>query len=178
MIFDGKIDLEAPAQKAWDFLIDINKFSTCLPGIDEVKQIDDKTFDGVISATVGPISGKFNFRSTILESRPPEQVVVRTEGTDSVTKSTINADMTVDLRSLSETKSRMDYKADVQVKGRLAILGDMVLRATATLILQEFTRRLRQALGEQAESLHRKISHFARHCQASSCRRIGLYYEP
>jgi carbon monoxide dehydrogenase subunit G len=70
MIFDGKIDLEVPAQKAWDFLIDINKFSTCLPGIDEVKQIDDKTFDGVISATVGPISGKFNFRSTILESRP------------------------------------------------------------------------------------------------------------
>jgi uncharacterized protein len=150
MIFDGKIDLEVPAQKAWDFLIDINKFSACLPGIDEVKQVDDKTFDGVISATVGPISGKFNFRSTILESRPPEQMVVRTEGTDSVTKSTVNADMTVDLRSVAETKSQMGYKADVQVKGRLAILGDMVLRATATLILQEFTRRLRQALGEQA----------------------------
>jgi carbon monoxide dehydrogenase subunit G len=152
MIFDGKIDLEVPAQKAWDFLIDINKFSACLPGIDEVKQVDDKTFDGVISAAVGPISGKFNFRSTILESRPPEQMVVRTEGTDSVTKSTVNADMTVDLRSVSETKSQMGYKADVQVKGRLAILGDMVLRATATLILQEFTRRLRQALGEQAQN--------------------------
>ena len=150
MIFDGKIDLEVPAQKAWDFLIDINKFSTCLPGIDEVKQIDDKTFDGVISATVGPISGKFNFRSTILESRPPEQMVVRTEGTDSVTKSTVNADMTVDLRSISETKSQMDYRADVKIQGRLAILGDMVLRATATLILQEFTRRLHHGLGERA----------------------------
>jgi carbon monoxide dehydrogenase subunit G len=149
MIFDGKIDLEVPVEKAWDFLIDINKFSTCLPGIDEVKQIDDKTFDGVISATVGPISGKFNFRSTILESRPPEQMVVHTEGTDSVTKSTVNADMTVDLRSISETKSQMDYRADVKIQGRLGILGDMVLRATATLILQEFTRRLRKALGEQ-----------------------------
>jgi uncharacterized protein len=150
MIFDGKIDLEVPAQKAWDFLIDINKFSTCLPGIDEVKQIDDKTFDGVISATVGPISGKFNFRSTIVESRPPEQMVVRTEGTDSVTKSTVNAAMTVDLRSISETKSQMDYRADVKIQGRLGILGDMVLRATATLILQEFTRRLHQGLGEGA----------------------------
>jgi carbon monoxide dehydrogenase subunit G len=70
MIFDGKIDLDVPAEKAWDFLIDINKFSTCLPGIDEVKQIDDKTFDGIISATV-PISGKFTFRSTIFESKPP-----------------------------------------------------------------------------------------------------------
>lgn len=150
MILDGKIDLNVPAEKAWDFLIDINKFSTCLPGIDEVKQIDDKTFDGIISATVGPMSGKFNFRSTILESRPPEQMVVRTEGTDSVTRSTVNADMTVDLRRLSDTKSQMDYKADVKIKGRLAILGDMVLRATATLILQEFTRRLHKGLGEQA----------------------------
>ena len=148
MILDGKIDLNVPAEKAWDFLIDINKFSTCLPGIDEVKQIDDKTFDGIISATVGPMSGKFNFRSTILESRPPEQMVVRTEGTDSVTKSTVNADMTVDLRRLSDTKSQMDYKADVKINGRLAILGDMVLRATATLILQEFTRRLHKGLGD------------------------------
>jgi carbon monoxide dehydrogenase subunit G len=151
MILDGRIDLDVPVQNAWEFLIDINKFSTCLPGIDEVKQIDDKTFDGVISATVGPISGKFNFRSTILESRPPQQMVVQTVGTDSVTKSTMNADMTVDLHSVSETKSQMDYKADVQIKGRLGILGDMVLRATATLILQEFTRRLHKGLGEQAQ---------------------------
>lgn len=149
MILDGKIDLDVPVQKAWDFLIDINKFSTCLPGIDEVKQVDDKTFDGIISATVGPISGKFNFRSTIVESNPPAQMVVRTEGTDSVTKSAVNADMTVDLRRISDAKSQMDYKADVKIKGRLGILGDMVLRATATLILQEFTKRLHKGLGEQ-----------------------------
>ena len=151
MIFDGKIDLDVPAEKAWDFLIDINKFSTCLPGIDEIKQVDDKTFDGMISATVGPISGKFSFRSTIIESRPPEQMVVSTEGTDSVTKSTVNADMTMNLVRAADDKTEMNYRADVQIKGRLAILGDMVLRATATLILQEFARRLNKALGEQVE---------------------------
>jgi carbon monoxide dehydrogenase subunit G len=78
-------------------------------------------------------------------------MVVRTEGTDSVTKSIVNADMTVDLCKLSDNKTQMDYKADVKIKGRLAILGDMVLRATATLILQEFTRRLHKELGDQAE---------------------------
>ena len=77
-------------------------------------------------------------------------MVVHTVGTDSVTKSTVNADMTVDLRQVAETKSQMDYKADVNIKGRLAILGDMVLRATATLILQEFARRLHKGLGEHA----------------------------
>jgi len=151
MIFDGKIALNVPAETAWDFLIDINKFSSCLPGIDAVKQIDDKTFEGVISATVGPISGKFSFHSTILQSRPPEQMVVRTEGADSVTKSTVRADMTMDLLRTADAKTEMNYRADVNIKGRLAILGDMVLRATATLILQEFARRLNRALGEPSE---------------------------
>jgi len=151
MIFDGKIDLDVPAEQAWDFLIDIDKFSACLPGIEEIQQLDDKTFTGVLSASVGPISGKFSFRSTIVESRPPEQMVVRTEGTDSVTKSTVSADMTVDLRKVAEAKTEMDYRADVKIKGRLAILGDMILRATATLILQEFSRRLHKGLGDRVQ---------------------------
>ncbi|MET0501855.1 MAG: SRPBCC domain-containing protein [Candidatus Binatia bacterium] len=151
MIFEGKIDLAVPVDEAWDFLIDINKFSTCLPGIEEVRQIDDQTFEGALAAAVGPISGKFTFRATIVESRPPEQMVVRTEGTDSVTKSTVNADMTVDLRKVTEARTEMDYRADIKIKGRLAILGDMVLRATATLILQEFARRLHKELGDRAQ---------------------------
>lgn len=148
MIFDGNIDLPHCADHVWDFLIDMNKFSACLPGIEEVRQIDDKSFAGVVAATVGPISGKFSFCSTILESRPPEQILVRTEGTDSVTKSDVQADMTVNLQAISDNWTRMDYRADVKIKGRLAILGDMVLRATATLIFQEFTRRLYKGLAE------------------------------
>jgi carbon monoxide dehydrogenase subunit G len=150
MIFDGKMDVQHPVERVWNFLIDINKFSTCLPGIEKVRQIDDKSFEGVLAATVGPISGKFSFRSTILGSRPPEQILVRTEGTDSVTKSEVHADMTVDLHAISDHRTRMDYRAEVTIKGRLAILGDMVLRATATLILQEFTRRLHNGLAEQS----------------------------
>ncbi len=148
MKFEGKIDLGVPIDDAWDFLMDINKFKACLPGIEAVRQIDDKTFEGTLAATVGPISGKFNFRSTILESKPPEQMVVRTEGTDSVTKSTVKADMQVDLCKVSEEKTQMNYKADVKIIGRLAVIGDMVLRATATLILQEFARRLNKGLGD------------------------------
>lgn len=149
MKFEGNIDVAVPVERAWDFLIDINRFSSCLPGLEEVKQIDDRTFDGVIVASVGPISGKFSFRSTIVESRAPEQMIVRTEGTDSVTKSAVNADLTVDLHKSSDHATALDYRADVNIQGRLAILGDMVLRATATLILEEFARRLREGLGAE-----------------------------
>jgi len=140
------MDLGVPIDKAWNFLLDVNKFSACMPGIEELKKINDTTLEGTLAATVGPISGKFNFRSVILESKPPEQMVVRTEGMDSVTKSTVKADMTVALQKLSEGNTQMDYETDVKIDGRLAILGDMILRATAALILEEFSRRLKKAL--------------------------------
>jgi len=150
MIFDGKIDLDASAGQAWNFLIDVNRFSACLPGIEQVRQVDDRTFEGTLAAAVGPISGKFSFRSTIIDSRRPQQMVVRTEGADSVTKSTVHADMTIDLREVTAGKTEMVYRADVNIQGRLAILGDMVLRATASLILQEFANRLRRGLSDRA----------------------------
>lgn len=146
MIFEGKIDVGVPALKAWDFLIDVKRFSSCMPGLEKVTQIDDRTFDGVIGATVGPISGKFTFRATIVESTPPKELVVRTEGTDSVTRSAMNANMTLTLRELMESQTELGYQADVEIKGRLAILGDMVLRATAALLLEEFAKRLRKRL--------------------------------
>ena len=43
----------------------------------------------------------------------------------------------------------MNYRADIKIKGRLGILGDMVFRATATLTLQEFTRRLARVWARQ-----------------------------
>ena len=153
MVFSGKIDVQVPASKAWDFLIDINRFSSCLPGLEKVTQLDDRTFDGVIGATVGPISGKFSFRTTIVESTPPKGMVVRTEGTDSVTRSTASGSLNLTLAELEKDRTELRYQANVEIKGRLAILGDMVLRATASLILEEFARRLRQRLEEESTSV-------------------------
>lgn len=146
MIFQGKIEVGVPRARTWDFLMDINRFSSCLPGLEKVTQVDERSFDGVIGATVGPISGKFNFRSTIVESRAPQEMVVRTEGTDSVTKSAMQVKVTVTLTEPVENRTELGYQASVEIKGRLAILGDMVLRATAVLLLEEFSRRLRKQL--------------------------------
>jgi carbon monoxide dehydrogenase subunit G len=40
-------------------------------------------------------------------------------------------------------QTELSYNAAVGIQGRLAILGDMILRATATLLVEEFIRRVR-----------------------------------
>lgn len=144
MILEGSVSVPAPASAVYDFLLDVDRFAACLPGVGEVTRIDDRTFDGTIAASVGPISGTFSFRARIVESNPPREMAAKVEGTDSVTKSTLNADMAMTLDPVSADQTELAYRATVDVHGRLAILGDMVLRATATLLVEEFTQRLKE----------------------------------
>ena len=146
MIFEDTITIKAPATKVWDFLLDPNCLAACMPGVENVTQIDDRTFDAAIAASVGPISGKFSFRAHIVESNPPTEMAAEIDGIDSVTKSAVRANMAMTLDPVRADATTLAYRATVDVKGRLAILGEMVLRATAALMIEECTRRLRAQL--------------------------------
>jgi hypothetical protein len=144
--FQGSIVIKAPRAKVWELLLDIDRFSACVPGVEEVTQIDERTFDGVIQATVGPMSGKFAFRARIIQSTPPSEMVTELSGTDSVTQSTVRSSTRMTLSAVQEQQTDLRYDSTVDIHGRLAILGDMVMRATATLILEEFGNRVRREL--------------------------------
>ncbi len=150
MILEDTMTIEAPAQKVWDFLLDVNRSAACVPGVGEVNMIDDRTFDGTIVARVGPISGQFAFRAHIVDSKPPTELTALVEGTDSVTKSTLKMDIGMTLTEVDANTTTMAHRAVVDIKGRLAILGDMVLRTTAVLVLEEFTKRIRAELATDA----------------------------
>ncbi|MHB8618110.1 MAG: CoxG family protein [Chloroflexota bacterium] len=149
MEFDGRIRLRAERTAVWELLLDPNRLAACLAGVEEVRRVDEQTFEGVIAASVGPVSGKFSFHAQIAESRPPADMVAHMEGVDSVTKSTLTTDVFIGLDEPAAQQTELTYRAVVNVKGRLAILGDMILRATASLMLEEFARRLRGQLAAE-----------------------------
>lgn len=144
MNFSGHILVDAAPAAVWEFLLDPKRLAGCVPGVEEVTQIDERTFDGTISATVGPMSGKFVLRATIVESAPPAELTARIQGTDSVTKSVLESDVVMTLTGADAGATDFGYRAEVNIKGRLAILGEMVLRATTSLMLEEFARRLQR----------------------------------
>ncbi len=146
MNLSNAVVLEAPPQAVWSLLLDVDRFSACIPGVEEVRPIDDRTFDGTILASVGPMSGTFGFRARILEAEPLRALTARVDGTDTVTRSTVAADMRMTLSPVADQGTELACQLTVDVHGRLAIVGDMILRATAAVMLQEFATRLRRQL--------------------------------
>ena len=149
MNFDGKLVFVCPRLEVWDFLLDVERFAACVPGVQQFKKLDEHTFAGTITAAVGPISGAFNFCASILQSHPPHEMLARLEGTDSVTKSKLDGKIALTLTELAPGQTELAYNATVGIQGRLAILGDMILRATAMLMLEQFFARLRAELEGQ-----------------------------
>jgi carbon monoxide dehydrogenase subunit G len=146
MRLDGTIDIAAPAEAVWALLIDPRDLAACVPGVSDVRQVDERTFEGSVRASVGPIDGDFHFRSVIASMAFPDDLVVDVEGTDSVTKSRVVAHIEAGLTSSTDEETTLAYRATVTTKGRLAIIGDMVLRATAGMMIGQVTKCLRSRL--------------------------------
>jgi len=144
--YKGKVNLNAEQLAVWDFMLDVDKFSACMPGVEDLIRVDDATFTGTMKAKVGPISGAFVFEAHIIESEAPTQLKTHVEGTDSLTNSTMTADITMDIASLDAGGTELTYAASVDLKGRLGIIGDMVIRATGAQVIKVFFERMRERI--------------------------------
>lgn len=145
MKLEGRIDIAAPPPAVWDLVIQPVALSSCIPGVRELRQVDDRTFEGSVVASVGPIDGDFSFTSTIERADYPDGLEVIVRGVDSVTRSPVEARIVVALSEWSGG-TQLTYRGTVDVKGRLAILGEMVLRATANLMVGHAANCLRSRL--------------------------------
>jgi uncharacterized protein len=142
----GGVDIAAPARDVWDFVLDPTRLASCIPGITDVRQADDHTFDGHLQAAVGPMHGQFEFRSVIERSTFPTDLVVGISGVDSITRSRVRIGVDAALEVRAAAVTRMEYVMSVNVEGRLAILGEMILRATAGAVIGQVTACMRSRL--------------------------------
>lgn len=146
----GTIDISAPIEAVWEVVIDPLSLAGCVPGVRDVRQVDERTFEGAVRASVGPIDGDFAFTSVIVRQDRPRDLGVEVSGTDSVTRSRLETHVDVTLTETGPGTTSLEYRATVTVKGRLAILGEMVLRATAGLMVGQVTTCLRTRLEGEA----------------------------
>jgi carbon monoxide dehydrogenase subunit G len=144
MNYKGKVTLNAPQSKVWDTVLDVNEFSACMPGVTDLVLVDESTFTGAMKANVGPINGDFKFTARITDSTAPSELTAEVEGIDSLTKSTMTSTIHMSLSTADGAEATdLAYQANVNIKGRLGIIGDMVLRATGAQVINEFFKRLR-----------------------------------
>ena len=72
MLIEGNFSLKAPIQEVWDFLLKPGTLASCIPGVEKLEAIDDKTYESVVKQKVGPVSVRLKFTTTLTEMEPPK----------------------------------------------------------------------------------------------------------
>ena len=81
MKFTGKIDVPAPRQAVFEKLRDANFFASCVDGVQDLVEIDDRHYTATLETRVAYIKFKFAVSVEIVELDEPVRVVARVEGT-------------------------------------------------------------------------------------------------
>jgi uncharacterized protein len=146
MIIEGKFSVNAPIQKLWDTLFDVQALAACLPGAEKIEQIDEKTYDVVMKQRVGIVKVTMKGRQVLTQVEPPTHLEMEGEAEDITKLGRMKDKITMDLKELGGGDVEISYKMDVNMVGKLAMFGDRIMRSKANEVEKQFVKNLHEKL--------------------------------
>ena len=129
MHFEGTVQINAPRDTVWAFVIDPNQVGQCGPGVDSIEVIDDSHFKATAKVGVGFISARFIVNMEFVDLQAPESATIKAHG--QAPGSAVDADAQMRLSDGAEGGTTMDWAADVNISGTIASVGARLIEGTA-----------------------------------------------
>jgi carbon monoxide dehydrogenase subunit G len=134
MQFAGTVDIAAPRERVWAFVIDPNQVGQCGPGVESIDVIDATHFKATAKVGIGFISARFVVNMELAEQVAPDRAVIKAHGQAPGSAVDATAQMTL---SDADGGTRMDWSADVAIAGSLASLGGRLIEGTASKMISQ-----------------------------------------
>ena len=146
MKFDGTVEIRAPRERVWDFLMDPNQVGPCGPGVESIEVIDETHFKARAKVGIGFISARFVVDMEIAERDEPNRAVIKARG--QAPGSAVDATATMRLRDGDAGGTVMEWAADVMIGGTLASVGARMIEGTANKMIGQTFECIRTKLEE------------------------------
>jgi carbon monoxide dehydrogenase subunit G len=150
MIVEGQHAFDAAPERVWPLLLDPEVIARAMPGARELVAAGDGRYTGRLVVTVGPIAAaEFALEILIEHADPPRgfEMAVNADGRFGFTRGRATVSLAPD-----GAGTRMAYRAELQVGGKIASLGQRLLEMVSRTMLRsgltelgrEVTRRLEE----------------------------------
>lgn len=147
MKFEGEYIFEADRELVFETLQDPEALAAVLPGCDSLELVDG-VYQGRMKIKVGPVQGKFKGTVEVSDVVEPESYAMKVSGKGA--PGFVKADATVELVDEGE-HSKMIYRADARVGGKIATVGQRLVDTTARAIIKESLEGLHDIVKARAE---------------------------
>ena len=135
MHFEGTVQIDAPRDRVWAFVMDPNQVGQCGPGVESIEVIDDTHFKASAKVGIGFISARFVVNMEFAEVTPPDAATIKAHG--QAPGSAVDATAQMRLSDGETGGTTMDWSADVTISGTLASVGARMIEGTADKMIGE-----------------------------------------
>lgn len=136
MIIEGSFTFNGPRETVWELLQDPEVLVKALPGARKLERAGEDRFEGVMKVGVGPVTAAEWNATVVLEDKQPFDsygMSVDAKGTLGFAR----GKGVVKLEPMEGDVTRMTYRADLQIGGKIAGVGQRLLDAVAKMMTKQ-----------------------------------------
>ncbi|MGH2850612.1 MAG: SRPBCC family protein [Solirubrobacteraceae bacterium] len=142
MRFENSFAVRAPIDDVWAALLDIERVAPCMPGAEVLERSSEDAYKVGIRVRVGPISMTYRGDVEITE-RDESRHAATMNASARETKGHGTADAQIQMALEAENGgTRATLETDVQLKGRVAAMGQGVIGDVAAKLIETFAGNL------------------------------------
>ncbi|RVW11129.1 membrane oxidoreductase [Prescottella agglutinans] len=146
--------VDAPIDRAWEVLTDLEGIAPLLPGAQMTGREGDD-YLGTVKIKVGPVTSEFAGRASFVErDEQSRTAVIDARGREKRGSGNASATITARLHESGGGATRVTVDTDMKVVGKLAQFGSGMIQQVSTKLMRQFAASLedRLATGAAAES--------------------------
>ena len=155
VVLSKTFTIRAPISAVWDFMTNVEKVCTCIPGAQYKENIGEDQHSVMLLVKVGPI--KSSYRSTVsIRSLDYENYTIEIEGQGTDTKGKGGATMEL-VGVLSENENgttQINGDSTIRIQGMLAQFGSRMVEDVSNQLFIQFTNSLAAKLEGNGEQAH------------------------
>ena len=146
MELSDSFTVSASPSEVWALFWDLPRVGRCLPGCEDIQTLDDGGYRARMAQRVGPFSVAMDIDLTVEEAVEAERVVVTGSGQDRMGNRLKLNRLSLELNE-AQDGTQVRYAIDFALFGRLAALGNSVVKRKAEETRREFSRCIAAELG-------------------------------
>lgn len=142
MEFENSFDVDVPIDQVWEALLDLERVAPAVPGASVLGRTSDDAYKVAIKVRVGPMSMTYQGEVEITErDDAAHRAVMKARAKESRGQGTANADVTMVLTG-ENGRTSATVKTDVELSGKVATMGQGVLRDVSGRLVESFAKNL------------------------------------
>lgn len=137
MRLEGNVTIHAAREKVFDFLIDAESISACVPGLETMEIIEpNKKFHAQAQVGLGTVKVKFDVDIEWVELDRPNRALMKGHGTAPGSAGDVTAEIT--LLDGPDGSTEINWWADVTIAGTIASLASRLMKPVSKKMTKTF----------------------------------------